>query len=113
MELLDIEALFVRAHAVHKMLRNGQLRGIDALALVVAPPTGLLEASKEIAERRGISEEAIQLNNTPPDMSGDTRAATWCSAPSPSRVPSRGSSTQPPSPPESLIVTLDELVATL
>jgi hypothetical protein len=89
MDMLEHDAMMIRANVARRFIKNKDLPGPVALAMVVAPSKTLLDASLAAAK---------------------SRVATRRSAPSPSPVAARRSPAQTPSPPKSQVVTLDELV---
>lgn len=61
MDMVDLEAMMVRAKAVRRLIKNGTLTGEEALALIVVPPLNLLEASRERVGETGVSQDTIDL----------------------------------------------------
>lgn len=61
MDIVDLEAMLVRARRVRRLIYNGTLTGEQALSLVVAPPPQLLAASLETARENGVSNYTKEL----------------------------------------------------
>lgn len=119
MELLDIEALLIRAHHARRLIDRGELRGIEGLALVVVPPADVLAASRQAASAKGASKEALDWFGRRTGSPTPKKAGTKTGVPSEARERSKSAPVLPvtaglPTPPEAKkIVTIDELTAKL
>jgi len=60
-DLVDLEALFVRQRAVHKLMRRNQIKADEALTMIIWPPPEVLEASLVEARRTGIRKETLRF----------------------------------------------------
>ena len=93
----------IRAKAARKLVRNKELRGPEALALVVLPTPELQEQSMRVAREKGIHADTIRFF-------GRRASAGQGGA----RKPKPGAAANPAPPPETKkILTLDEVIESL
>lgn len=81
-----VEAMLVRAEAAHRLLRDRELDGLDALRLILLPGADALAASMAVAQETGPSLRAKELAARSYAMQERSRSRTRDVTP-PARAP--------------------------
>lgn len=77
MDLVDFEALLIRAKLARRLVAQSELKGEEALLMIVAPSDELLKASLDLVEQTGVREDTTLLYGRSHDVPSQRRSTPY------------------------------------